>query len=813
MRRWIIGAMVLSAVSTVLPSLSADASSATRSSSGDSGVFQVGAASADITPPALSTPAGRALDAAEFVPLCGTSPAQLAKIWTGPRLFAFTDPYVDRFHAGQYVPGDPYCDPTHSGRYQAPYLAGGSSANRWPTTSADTDPASNAGKTVPTTAYPSDAAVQSYFANDPISAQAVVFRLGSRHIAVVTVNSIGLFNTTMDQIRAAVRKADPAVTSVFVSSTHNESSPDPIGLWGPDVSGDPSPVNQVNGDLPAGATSGVDEGYMSFLVKRVAQAIVSADEHAVPGELKVATARMPADTQTCWSSYPFIDDQLVPVLQGVALGSGGVPGAPIFTLVDVGTHDETLGFSGDPRYTSMLSGDWTGELSQILAAQGDGVGMEMAALVGSDETPALYPGAQVLNVPGALHNVSGSPVDACRTVYPEPAGVQPDTDALKFIDDYASSVAQVTEAALASPQSTFVPSTVEGQTKALCLQLQNNYFAAAFALGLFPDRPAYADPRCTVGLTTSGSPSVSTGSGLASVTAAPPAYLRSEVGVVTLGPQVQIAYSPGEVFPFTEIGGPVDAAQMPFPTNCYEPSTSSPTDGPAGNFTCGSPLSMTPMVSARMTTPFRFLAGLGEDMVGYIFPPGNFVGSQGQSLVPPWSVYEDTSSSSHDRFGYGHSDDSESVGPNVGPAVTAALDSLLSADGRGTTVVPGLYVDSAGRLCDSPFPAAAPQDTGDASGSWITGCSGFGGAAGVEIVQPHSAPCTIAMAGMTIASSSVHPCAGFDTAQGWATYLATADSGTAGTAYPYSVDTRGVMVNGGPMLIDVFSGAQALGLG
>jgi hypothetical protein len=48
-------------------------------------------------------------------------------------------------------------------------------------------------------------------------------------------------------------------------------------------------------------------------------------------------------------------------------------------------------------------------------------------------------------------------------------------------------------------------------------------------------------------------------------------------------------------------------------------------------------------------------------------------------------------------------------------------------------------------------------------------------------------------------------------ASGWATYLATPDTGTAGTAYPYSTATRGVLLDGRPLLIDVFAGAKDLG--
>lgn len=226
-----------------------------------------------------------------------------------------------------------------------------------------------------------------------------------------------------------------------------------------------------------------------------------------------------------------------------------------------------------------------------------------------------------------------------------------------------------------------------------------------------------------------------------------------------------------------------------------------PSDPADGNYYCGGPLPMTPGVAGQMTAPFRFLAGLGEDMVGYLFPPGNFVGSQGETFEAPWSVYEDTSSTGNDRFGYGHADDAESVGPNAGLAVTDALSALLSQDGPSDKVLPGLFVDQSGALCDSPFPTDSPYDTGDAAGgSWVSGCHGFTGAVAVRIVEPDGSTRDIAVGSAP------------GDAAAWATYFGTSDSGTAGTDYSYSTATRGVVVDGVPLLIDVFAGAHDLGV-
>jgi hypothetical protein len=192
---------------------------------------------------------------------------------------------------------------------------------------------------------------------------------------------------------------------------------------------------------------------------------------------------------------------------------------------------------------------------------------------------------------------------------------------------------------------------------------------------------------------------------------------------------------------------------------------------------------MTPWVSAEMTQPYRFLVGLGEDMIGYLMPPGDFVGGEGELSSEPWASYEATNThGGNDRFGQGHADDPESVGPYAATAVTTALQRLLAREGRGSEVVPGLYLDAAGHLSDSPFAS-----------------EGFTGAVGVEI--------------LTVGATVPHKLLIGRQASGWATFDALPDPGSAGTSLPYSVRTGGVILESGqPLLIDVFAGAKALGL-
>ena len=689
--------------------------------------LQVGAASAEVTPPPHTT----ASDAA-FVPTCGATPEQVEQLWPGPRQFAFEEPYVDVHGVGRFVPGDPYCDANASHRFEAPYIAGGSGQNHWPT---------------------------SVDAGNGPGAQAIVFASGEKRVALVSLDSIGMFNVTMDRIRAAVAQLDPAISQVFISSTHDESAPDPIGLWGPDLSDLPE-----HPESPAAVSSGVDEYYFDFLVDHVAHAVAQADAAARPAKLSVAMGSMPSNTQSCWSSYPFIDDQSMPVLQ-----ARDRSGKVIFTLANVSTHAETLAFSGVPSYITTLSADWPGAMRADMEARWPGsVGMELAGLVGSVETPTVYEpeSTQVLRVPGALHNVPGNP-DGCRSVYPEPTSGTPVAEAHEFIGAYGQSVADAAASALQGAK-TVGASSITAQQQSVCLLLENNFFVAAFGAGLFPDRPAYADSACTVESKPGGSaPSSPPG---APASSSSPTYLKSNVGVLAIGSRIQLAYSPGEVFPFTEIRGPIDEGQMPFPTDCWEQATE--------NYYCGNPLPMTPWISAKMTKHYRFLVGLGEDMIGYLFPPGNFVGDEGEVTSEPWASYEVSGANGgRDRFGYGHSDDAEAVGPYAGLGVTNALQELLAGDGRSSKVVPGLFIDAAGHLSDSPF--ASP---------------GFGGAVGVKTAGARSQTYVIG-----------------SNARGWATFDALPDPGSAGTELGYSVRTAGVIRSGGGvLLIDVFEGSRML---
>ena len=53
------------------------------------------------------------------------------------------------------------------------------------------------------------------------------------------------------------------------------------------------------------------------MVRKAATAIEQAAASTRPATIHYAEAKQPANLRQCWSSYPFIDDQLMPSLQAV----------------------------------------------------------------------------------------------------------------------------------------------------------------------------------------------------------------------------------------------------------------------------------------------------------------------------------------------------------------------------------------------------------------------------------------------------------------------------------------------------------------
>lgn len=624
--------------------------------------FMVGAAVGDYSPPCgpdtttaaakaalnCSTPPG-------FVDPTETGVCAAPAGFDGVRPWAFMEPYKDLNNVGYWQPGDPWldCDPTNgTGRWEGNFLGGGSDAPRLFSRIAD-----------------------------PVTARAVVVSNGRSTIAVEVEDHEGLFDTYQQQIRDKVA-ADLAAAGarpldgIFISSTHDESAPDTIGLY-------------AGNDFP----SSVNHYFANYLVQRSAEAIEQAYRSLRPARVRYAEAIEPANLRQCFSSYPFVDDQLMPALEAVDASN---PSRVIAILGDVSQHTETLGFNGgatvdpgapDGKTTlndekAWVSADWPYWFrSSLEAAHPGAVAIEMAGSVGSNETPEVW-SAPLSRTPQQFID-EGHPA-GCRTLY-DKSGTQTPLGYYSETKVLGEQLAGAVDGALASSGTESKTNTVYGARADACVRVTNLLFGAIGATGEFGNRPSY-DPTCTVAV------------GPAPNGSAAGTSVKTQVAFFRIG-DGEFVSVPGEVFPFTYLRSFEGPGDMPCPDP--NPGPEPPSDPTAPTNPCYMPgqgqFPLPAWLLPHMHTPYRFIDGLGEDMIGYIFPQGNGIGVPGEYPTNPLG-------SGSDRFGCGHSDDSEAASSQAGQILGDSLVSLLDAYGGGPeSISQGRYVLPDGSLSRDPL--------------------------------------------------------------------------------------------------------------
>ncbi len=405
--------------------------------------FRVGAAVGDFTPPAFGHAPGG--DPADCLP-----PG--SALYTGPRAFAFEEPYTDSDGNGHYDPpdptvptaGEPFLDCNGNGRWDG-NLLGGDGGGRY---------------------YDRVA--------DPVGARAIVASNGRRTIAVEVVDQEGLFNTYIQRIRRRVAADGYRLDGIFVSATHDESAPDTLG---------------INGQ--SATTSSVNAYFADYLVARSAQAIEQAYRAMRPAYVRYAEAMEPGNLRQCWSSYPFVDDQRMPAFQAV-----GTDGRTIATMASVSQHAETTAFNGGtPELDAQkhaVSSDWPHFFRDALERRYGGVGIEMAGSVGSVETPQVF-GTAVSRTP--QHFVDASHPAGCRTLFDAAGTAVPlgyDQETATLGRQLAGAVAGALDRGALSDSE-----DVWGERRDVCIPFENALFSAAAAGGVFAARSAYTG-NCSV---------------------------------------------------------------------------------------------------------------------------------------------------------------------------------------------------------------------------------------------------------------------------------------------------------------------------
>ena len=150
--------------------------------------------------------------------------------------------------------------------------------------------------------------------HDPIMARAVVLNDGTKTIAMVSVDVIGLFLPVVERIRKELKEFD----YVLVSSTHNHEGPDTLGLWGKTY-----------------LQSGVDPEYLKRVEAGIVTAVRSAQKSLAPATAKLGTDNAPQ----------LLHDARLPIVKHdelVAIQFESPAGKIVGVLVQWNCHPETL---------------------------------------------------------------------------------------------------------------------------------------------------------------------------------------------------------------------------------------------------------------------------------------------------------------------------------------------------------------------------------------------------------------------------------------------------------------------------------------
>ena len=155
--------------------------------------------------------------------------------------------------------------------------------------------------------------------HDPIMARAVVLTDGTKKIALVSVDVVGLFFPVIESVRKQLKGFD----YVCVSSTHNHEGPDTLGLWGR------TPF-----------TSGIDPAYMTSVEAGIVKAVTDADKAKRAAVAKIGVV----------NGGDLLNDSRLPVVKHEELvairfdpAESDKPAKPLGILIQWNCHPELLG--------------------------------------------------------------------------------------------------------------------------------------------------------------------------------------------------------------------------------------------------------------------------------------------------------------------------------------------------------------------------------------------------------------------------------------------------------------------------------------
>ena len=175
--------------------------------------------------------------------------------------------------------------------------------------------------------------------HDDLWAIACVMDDGHTRLGVVALDAIGFFHDDVIEVRKRLYPLS-RIDYAIVCSTHSHSTPDLMGLWGPDY-----------------AHTGVDEVYREKVIAAAAKALDRAAEALQPARLALHDIAMKPDGLVADTREPAVFDPDIRVMQFTSPSNGATLGS----ITGWADHPETVW-----SHNTQITADFPGYLRDAL---------------------------------------------------------------------------------------------------------------------------------------------------------------------------------------------------------------------------------------------------------------------------------------------------------------------------------------------------------------------------------------------------------------------------------------------------------------
>lgn len=435
--------------------------------------------------------------------------------------------------------------------------------------------------------------------NDPIEARAVVIASGDTSVALVTLDVVGWFYDDAVAVREAAAAAGAEVDLIVVHATHNHEAPDTMGQWGESF-----------------GRRGVDEAHRQQIIDDAGAAVAEAAASLQEVELVIGSADSAAPFGSKGTRNT-VRDSRDPVVIDEQVGAAALvasDGSTVATLINWGNHPEVLSSDNTAltadfvHYLRTSVEDGLAYDSRTQAGRG-GTAVFINAAVGGLMTPL---GITVTDWDGVDHGSS-------------------DFSKARALGDLIGGLAlDALEAG-----TTATEPRVSVRAREFNVPVENIAFQALFLAGIF-DRHIF-NYDDTQPLSDTNVPEV-----------------RTEMDLVEIGP-LRMLTVPGELTPELAIGG-YDGSRVNTDEDVFiDEGNDNPPDvasAPPG-----------PYLKDEMGAEHNWIIGLGNDEVGYLVPPYDYVLDERLPYIneAPGDHYEETNS----------------IGPSVVPLILETATLLI----------------------------------------------------------------------------------------------------------------------------------------